>query len=262
MKALITGASSGLGKDMARILADYGIDLILVARRLEKLKEVKEELEKRVQVRCITMDLSDEQNCRLLYAHMKQEEDVDILINNAGFGLAGDFDETDLNRELEMIDTNIKAVHILTKMFLKDFMEKDYGYILNVASAAAFLPGPLMASYYASKAYVRNFTLALHKEMKKRGINVQISALCPGPVQTEFSQVAQVQFAIKGQESMDVAKAGIDGMFAQKAQIIPGALMKGCYCLSKLAPLTLLLEAGYYIQRQKRKEKAPVKEMA
>ena len=98
MKALITGASSGLGKDMARILADYGIDLILVARRLEKLKEVKEELEKRVQVRCITMDLSDEQNCRLLYAHMKQEEDVDILINNAGFGLAGDFDETDLNR--------------------------------------------------------------------------------------------------------------------------------------------------------------------
>lgn len=161
MKALITGASSGLGKDMARILADYGIDLILVARRLEKLKEVKEELEKRVQVRCITMDLSDEQNCRLLYAHMKQEEDVDILINNAGFGLAGDFDETDLNRELEMIDTNIKAVHILTKMFLKDFMEKDYGYILNVASAAAFLPGPLMASYYASKAYVRNFTLAL-----------------------------------------------------------------------------------------------------
>lgn len=254
MKALITGASSGLGKDMARILAYYGIDLVLVARRSDKLEEVQKELEELVKVRCITMDLSSEQNCRLLYAHVKQEEDIDILINNAGFGLAGEFQETDLNRELEMIDTNIRAVHILTKLFLKDFIEKDYGYILNVASSAAFLPGPLMATYYATKAYVRNFTLALHKELQKLDVNVHISALCPGPVNTEFEQVAQVQFAIKGKESIDVAKAAIDGMFAQKPQIIPGALMKGSYWLSRIAPLGLLLEVAYLIQRQKRKE--------
>lgn len=250
MKALITGASAGMGRDMARILAGYGIDLIIVARRGSRLTELKHELSTQVHVRTICMDLSNEQNCRLLYERVK-EEDIDILINNAGFGLAGEFAKCDLDRELKMIDTNIKAVHILTKFFLRDFLARDYGYILNVASAAAFLPGPLMATYYASKAYVRNFTLALHKEVKKQKANVYISALCPGPVQTEFEKVAHVKFALKGKDSKEVAQTAIDGMFAQKAQIIPGKLMKISYTLCKLMPLAILLEASYHIQKRK-----------
>lgn len=250
MKALITGASSGIGRDMARVLADYGIDLIIVARRGSRLEELKQELSDRVSVSTICMDLSDEETCRLLYERVKPE-DIDILINNAGFGLAGNFDETDLQRELEMINTNIKAVHILTKLFLKDFKARDYGYILNVASSASFLPGPLMATYYATKAYVRNLTLAIRKEVKKQGAHVYVTALCPGPVQTEFDHVAHVKFAIKGKQSMAVAKEAIDGMFAQKAQIIPSKLMKVSYTLCKIAPLFILLEASYHIQKRK-----------
>lgn len=248
MKALITGASSGLGKDMAKVLAAYGVDLILVARRGERLKELANELD--VQVDTICMDLSDEQNCKLLYERTKTEE-IDILINNAGFGLAGNFDETDLDKELEMINTNIKALHILTKLFLKDFKARDYGYILNVASSAAFLPGPLMATYYSTKAYVRNLTLGIRKELSKSKSHVYISALCPGPVETEFSQVANVKFAMKGKSSMEVAKQAIDGMFERKAQIIPGRLMKLSYGLCKIMPLAVLLAASYHIQKRK-----------
>jgi len=252
MKALITGASSGLGRDMARILADYGIDLIVVARRGERLQELKQELAEKVSVTTVCMDLANSENCRLLYERV-QKEDIDILINNAGFGLAGTFAQCDLKQELQMIDTNVKAVHILTKLFLRDFLQRDYGYILNVASSAAFLPGPLMATYYATKAYVRNLTLALNKEVRKQHAHVTISALCPGPTQTEFDRVAQVKFAVRGKKSMDVAKAAIDGMFAQKKQIIPGPLMKAAYVCCKFMPLAVLLEAGYHIQKRKHK---------
>lgn len=250
MKALITGASSGLGRDMARVLAGYGIDLIIVARRKDRLEELRQELRDRVAVTVICMDLADEMNCSLLYERVK-EEDIDILINNAGFGMAGEFIHGDLDRELQMINTNIKALHILTKLFLKDFVHRDYGYILNVASAAAFLSGPLMATYYATKAYVRNFTLALRKEMQKANAHVYISALCPGPVQTEFNEVAQVKFALRGKSSMEVAKMAVDGMLGQKAQIIPGGLMKAAYVCCKLMPLFVLSEASYHIQKRK-----------
>ncbi len=251
MKALITGASSGLGRDMARVLAGYGIDLIVVARRGERLRELKEELDTQVNVTIICMDLSDGDNCKLLYERVKHE-DIDILINNAGFGLAGELIQTDLDQELRMIDTNIKALHILTKLFLKDFVRRDYGYILNVASAAAFMSGPLMATYYATKAYVRNFTLALRKELSKQKAHVYVSTLCPGPVETEFNEVAGVNFAIKGKNSAEVAKTAVDGMFAQKAQIIPGALMKAGYICCKIMPLFVLLEASYHIQKRKK----------
>lgn len=250
MKALITGASSGIGRDMARILAGYGIDLIIVARRGSRLKELKQELASLVKVDTFCMDLSDEQNCRLLYERTKNDE-VDILINNAGFGLAGEFTKTDLEQELEMIDTNIKAVHILTKLFLRDFVARDHGYILNVASSAAFLPGPLMSAYYATKAYIRNLTLGVRKELSKQHSQVVVCALCPGPVQTEFAHVAKVQFAVKGKDSMAIAKAGLDGLFAEKKQIIPGKLMKLSYILCKFMPLPIILEASYHIQRRK-----------
>ena len=148
MKALITGASSGIGASIARILSNKGYDLILVARRKTRLNKLKSELSGNVTV--IPLDISSTFNCMDLYNQVK-DEDVEILINCAGFGVFGDFTETSLDKELDMIDTNIKGVHILTKLFLQKFTKLNRGYILNVASSAAFQPGPLMASYYASK---------------------------------------------------------------------------------------------------------------
>ena len=167
MLALIIGASSGIGRDMARILSEKGYDLILVARRKTKLQALKKELNTNVE--CIVMDISTTFNCMELYQEVK-DKDIDILINNAGFGLFGEFCETNLDKELDMIDLNIKAVHTLTKLFLKDFKKKNKGYILNVASSAAFLPGPLMATYYGTKAYVLRFTESIHEELKKKKV--------------------------------------------------------------------------------------------
>ena len=206
MKALITGASSGIGRDMAKILSEKGYDLILVARRAERLEALKKELKTNVDV--IPLDISKEDACISLHEQVKNQK-IDILINNAGFGVFGAFDEADLQQEMQMIDTNVKAVHILTKLFLKDFKERDSGYILNVASSAAFVPGPLFSSYYASKAYVLWLTQAIYEELHKAGSHVHISALCPGPVQTEFDTTAKVTFSLKGLDSRFVAAYAI-----------------------------------------------------
>ena len=149
------------------------------------------------------MDLRDAKSCRMLYERVKAEE-IDILINNAGFGLCGAFDETSLDRELEMIDLNIRAVHVLTKLFLKDFIARDHGFILNVASIAAYAPGPLMATYYASKAYVLRLSQSIYGELRRRGSHVHVAALCPGPVRTEFqsgSRRGVLHFGNVGSES-------------------------------------------------------------
>ena len=177
MKALITGASSGIGLEMAKILAKKNYDLILVSKDKEKLQKVKEKLGEKVKI--IVADLSVESKLKELYVLCKNEN-IDILINNAGFGLVCEFRNSDLDKELSMIDLNIKAVHTLTKLFLKDFVKKDNGYILNVASSAAFQPGPLMATYYSTKSYVYNLTLAIYEELRKINSNVKISCLCPG----------------------------------------------------------------------------------
>ena len=176
MKALITGASSGIGLDMARYLAKQKCELILVAKDKEKLEKVQETLPTKVTI--IVADLSNEQKVKELYV-LTKKENIDILINNAGFGDFGFFTETDLNKEINMIDTNIRAVHILTKSFLKDMEKRDSGYILNVASSAAFQPGPLMATYYATKSYVYQLTEAIYYEQKKKKSNVHLSVLCP-----------------------------------------------------------------------------------
>ena len=158
MKVLITGASSGIGLDMAKYLAQQKHELILVARDRKKLEYIQEKLPTKVTI--IVADLSNEQKVKELYV-LTKGENIDILINNAGFGTFGYFTETDLNKELEMIDTNIKAVHVLTKLFLKDMQQRNSGYILNVASSAAFQPGPLMSTYYATKSYFYQLTEAL-----------------------------------------------------------------------------------------------------
>lgn len=248
MKALITGASSGLGRDMAKILARQGIDLILVARRVDRLQRLKDELS--VQVTIIGMDLSYEENCIALYQRFRHEK-VDILINNAGFGDFGLFDETDLHKEIRMMDTNMKAVHILMKLFLKDFKHRNSGYILNVASSAAFLPGPLMATYYATKSYVLRLSMGVWKELKKQNSRVSISVLCPGPVNTEFDKVANVNFLMQGKSSEEVAMEAIGGMWRGKLLIIPGMLMQASYLLSKCMPNRVLMSSSYHIQKRK-----------
>ena len=184
MVALITGASSGIGRDMARYLASKDIDLILVARRKERLEELKKELN--VHVEIVVLDLLEEKNLYKLYEKFENRK-IDIFINNAGFGLFGNFDKTDLTRELEMIQLNVVAYHVLTKLFLQKFERDDEGYILNVCSSAGFLAGPRLATYYATKNYVLKLTMAIYQELRDEKSPVVISAFCPGPVYTEFN---------------------------------------------------------------------------
>lgn len=248
MKALITGASSGIGKDMAHILSEKGYDLILVARRSNKLYELKKEL--KTNVECIALDLSVRENCFELYNKVK-DKNIDMLINNAGFGECGEFIKTDINKELMMIDTNIAAVHILTKLFLQDFVKRDSGYILNTASSAGFMPGPLMATYYATKNYVVRLTEAVYEELRRRKSNVHISALCPGPVETEFDQVANVKFSLKSLSSYDVACYAIDKALKGKLLIIPSTKMKLGKCGLRFLSEKSIARVAYGIQKNK-----------
>ena len=248
MKALITGASSGIGRDFARILSKKGYDLILVARSKKPMEELKKELNTKVDI--ISMDLSNIENAKKLYNQVK-DENIDILINDAGFGLIGSFRKTDLDKELSMIDLNIKSLHTLTKLFLSDFVKKDRGYILNVASASAFTPGPLMATYYSTKVYVYHLTLAIYEELKKMKSSVHISCLCPGPVDTNFNNVANCEFKIKTLSSDYVANYAIDKMFKNKLVIIPGLKMKLVYIFERFVPTKLKLNITYNIQYRK-----------
>ncbi len=249
MKALITGASSGIGRDMARYLANLKFDLILVARREDRLEELKREL-KGVSVRCIKADLSRYEECLRLYEETKDKE-INLLINNAGFGLAGEFEKTDLARELEMVDVNIKALHTLTKLYLKDFVKRDSGRILNVASSAGFMPGPLMATYYATKNYVLRLTESISEELRRKGSRVTLSALCPGPVKTEFDRVASVKFSMEGISSEYCAKTAIDQTLKGKLIIIPGTSIKAGLFFRRFISEKALMRIAYSFQRRK-----------
>ena len=248
MKALITGATSGIGRDMAMILAKRGIDLIIASRDTKKMTLLAKRLP--VNVKIVTVDLSKESDCYYLYNEVKSE-DIDILINNAGFGAFGYSWEVSLETEMNMLDLNVRAVHILTKLFLQDFREKDSGYILNVASSAGFLAGPLMSTYYATKSYVLRFTEAIHEELRQTGSRVKISALCPGHVETGFDKRANVRHSIGGVSSEKVAEAGIDGMFRGDVVILPGALMKLTYIGEKFLTEGLMLKAAFLAQSKK-----------
>ena len=248
MKALITGSSSGLGREMAKLLASRGYELVLCARREDRLRELAAELPTVCHV--IAADVSDEVECRLLYRAVRGD-DLEIVINNAGFGLFGEFLETDLDEELRMIDTNIRAVHILTKLAVQDFEKRGHGYILNVASSAGFLPGPLMATYYATKNYVLRLTQALREELRHRGSRVRVCALCPGPVDTEFNRVAGVKFSLNGLDAKRVAREAIDGLFAGRVVVVPGVTMKAMTVARHFAPDSLLARITYHFQHKK-----------
>lgn len=248
MLALITGASSGIGRDISYYLASLGHDLILVARRKDRLLEIKENVN--VNVEIIVMDLLIEKNVFNLYDKVK-DKNIGILINNAGFGLFGMFSKTDLTRELEMIDLNIKTYHILTKLFLRDFMEKDQGYILNVCSSAGFLVGPRLNTYYATKNYITKLTMGIYEELRHQDSHVHISLLCPGPVATEFNKVAHGVFSLKEMSSKKVAKYGIDKMFKNKLIIVPGWSIKLGLFFNRFIPWKLSMVISYHIQKRK-----------
>lgn len=246
MKALITGASSGIGRDMARILSQKGYELIAVARDEEKLEQLKSELKTNVKI--IAIDISNVENCKKIY---EENKDIDILINNAGFGDCGYFAETTLEKDVQMINTNVLATHVLTKLYLKEMTEKNSGKILNVASIAGFMPGPLMATYYSTKNYVVKLSEAIREELKIKKSNVQISILCPGPVNTNFNKVANVKFALKGQTSEYVARYAIDNMLKEKFYIVPGLKIKLARLGAKITPSNLVAKICYKMQKKK-----------
>lgn len=248
MKALITGASSGIGADMARVLSEQGYDLILVARRKTRLTRLQKELKTNVEI--IPMDLSSTFHCMELYNKVKKEN-IDILINNAGFGLFGEFVKTEIETELKMIDLNVVAYHILTKLFLQDFVRKDKGYILNVCSSAGFMAGPRMATYYATKNYITKLTMAINEELRVSKSQVVVSALCPGPVATEFNKVAHGTFAIREASSYEVAKYAIDKLMKKKMIIVPTFFMKLTLFFNRFTPYRLSLYIAYKIQKRK-----------
>lgn len=248
--ALITGASSGIGRDIARELAKRDYNLILVSRDKEKLEQVKKEL--KVKTEIIPVDLSNSENCKNLYKQVKEKFGaINILINNAGFGEFGFLTETSLEKEINLINTNITAVHVLTKLFLKDMQEQNKGNILNVSSIAGFLPGPLMSAYYSSKSYVLRLSQSIREELKKQKSNVKISVLCPGPVKTNFNNVAGVKFQLHSLTSEYVAKYTIRKMLKNKFLIIPGITIKLTAFASKIIPSVILSKFVYISQKRK-----------
>lgn len=254
MKALITGASSGIGWDMAQILSDMGYDIIAVARRRERLELLKNTLKTNVEIVCC--DVSDTEECKSL---ARFAPEVDLLINNAGFGVFGDLCSTELDAELKMIETNAKAMHILTKLFVREFKCRNSGRILNVASIAAFFPGPLFAGYYATKAYVYRLTQSLAEELRQEKSAVTVSVLCPGPVHTEFENVANVSFGTGTEkmgrgmilESKFVAEYAVKKFLKGKLVIIPGKLMKLAAFSRRLISEKLMAKCLYFVQSKK-----------
>ncbi len=247
MNALITGASSGIGREMAIYLSELGYDLVVVARNKDKLEELKKSVKTNIKI--MEYDLSDIDNCYKLYDKIK-DNNIDIVINNAGFGLFGNYVETDLNTELNMIDLNVKALHILTKLFINN---DNIKYILNVASSAGLMKGgPLMATYYATKSYVCSYSLGLYEELRKNNSNKVISILCPGPVDTNFNDRANVKFNVKSMDARYVARYAINKMFKKKLIIVPGLSVRMGLFFMRFVPTKMLLKMTYNFQEKKK----------
>ncbi len=249
--AVITGASSGIGKEFAKILANKNYNLILVARREKQLIDLKKTFHTDCEI--IICDLSNEYECYSLCQKLKNKK-IDIFINNAGFGDCGHFINTQLNKDINMINVNIKALHILTKFMIQHMQKENHGYLLNVASVAGLLPaGPYMATYYATKSYVTSLTCAIAKELKDNKSDVYIGCLCPGPVQTEFNAKANVYFPLKGITASYCAQYALKKMFQRKIIIIPTLKMKLITTFGHLIPTHLCVFLTSYQQKRKLK---------
>lgn len=213
MKALITGASSGIGRDIARYLSSLGWETVLVARREDRLKALSRELDGSAFEVC---DLTAEGECERLF---EKHSDIDLLVNSAGCGVFGEFCKTDLERERQMLSLNITALHILTKLYAKAFVKRGEGRILNISSSAGFFSGPLFSSYYASKAYVLHLSEAISYELRKSGVTV--SVFCPGPVSTEFGLADGISDGKGAISSKLASKRAVDGALKGKRIIYP-----------------------------------------
>lgn len=247
MKALVTGASTGIGREMAIYLSELGYDLIVVARDKNKLNELKNNLKTNVIV--YDCDLSVVDNCFKLYGDLV-DENIDIIINNAGFGVFGSYETDMLDKELNMIDLNVKCLHILTRLFVNN---KSVKRILNVSSSAGLMRGgPLMSSYYATKSYVCSYSFALYEELRRNNSSKKISVLCPGPVDTYFNKRANVNFNLKSLDAKYVARYAINMMFKNKLIIIPGLSVKLGIFFSRFVPIKTLLKISYNIQKRKK----------
>lgn len=248
MKALITGATSGIGRCIAETLSKKGWELVLTGRNEDMLKKLQKKLGK---TEFITADLSDAIDVFRVYDFCKNMK-IDLLVNNAGYGIFGRFDETDLDDEIAMINVNIKAVHILTKLFLCDFKKRNHGRILNVASSAGFLTGPLLSSYYASKNYVVRLSLAVAEELRREKSKVTITVLCPGPVDTNFNNRAGVTFSMKPVSPKYVAEYALKKTFSGSLIAIPEFTVRAGVFASRFVPYKLLSMVTYGIQKRKK----------
>ena len=257
--ALITGASMGLGAEFARLFASEGYDLVLTARNGERMAVLKKEVENLhgITAHILVADLVDERAPVGIHDHLKRSGiAIDVLVNNAGFGMYGKFHESDFDTELEMVQVNIVALMHLTKLFVRDMVSRRRGRIINVASTAAFQPGPLQSVYYASKAFVLSFTEAVNDEL--RGTGVTATALCPGPTPTGFQERANVG-NLRGLRLLmrmspeAVVRAGYNGMKRGQPVVVPGALNNMLAIGVRLAPRALVTRAVRRLQTHPRK---------
>ncbi|HKF41859.1 MAG TPA: SDR family oxidoreductase [Thermoanaerobaculia bacterium] len=254
--ALITGASSGIGSELAKLAAADGCGLVLVSRRQDRLEALASDLSVAhgIAARVLTADLARPGSPRRIFEDLEKERvAVDILVNNAGLGLYGEFSTSDLDRQLEVVEVNVVALTELTRLLLPGMIERGRGRILNVASTAAFQPGPYMAVYYATKAYVLSFSEALAEELKETGVTV--SALCPGPVTTEFQEVAGVDAALFPKplvmEASDVARAGWAAAKRGKRVVIPGIANRVMKETVRFSPRRLVTAAAGRLQKKR-----------
>lgn len=248
MKALITGATSGIGKAIAQELSRRGVSLILTGRNENALLQMQETLP--VHTEIIALDLAENQAPFTLYEFCKNKH-VDILVNNAGFGVFGEFTETALQEELELLQVNVRALHILTKLFLRDFKKRNFGRILNVASRRRIPHRAAVLLLLCLKNYVVRLSLAIAEELRREKSRVTISILCPGPVDTGFNDRAGVQFRVKALTPEAVAKEAVFGLLTGKLLIIPGMMMRVGVAASKLVPEKLLSRILYHVQAAK-----------
>lgn len=246
MRAMITGASSGIGKELAIRLAEQGYDLILVARRLEKLKSIQE-MFKNNDIVIKQVDLSVDDEVTKLTKDL-DTYDIDLFVNNAGFGKVDFSSEIEDAQELNMIDVNIVALHRLTKFAIRHMKT---GKIVNISSMASYMPSPLFACYAATKYYVRAFSEAINYELKKQGRDLRVLTVYPGPVKTEFGDVAGVNQKLNGISVKKCVNAIIKGIKKNKEVIVPGLSMKIAKFFMPLVPRKLLLSLGYRIQNKK-----------
>lgn len=248
MKALITGATSGIGREFAFQLSKRGYDLILIGRNKQELNKLKKNLENNVEI--LNIDLSTINSCYKVYEKYK-DEDIDLFINNAGIGVFGSFKDTNLEEELDMINLNLMTPHILTKLFLNEFVKRNRGHILNVSSTAAFSYGPLMSSYYSTKSYIYKLTCSIYQELKHDKSNVKISVLCPGPVDTDFNRKIGIKFAIKPLSTKKVVLYTLKKLHKGTIVIVPGFTNRALKMIIRFIPIKMLLILSYKMQSKK-----------